>query len=268
MQPHGFYPLTKMTTLNSAVLKEFTPTGKLRASINLGNPILANKDPLTGQPCGVSVDLANEFAKRLGVGIELVVFDTAGKSADALTNNQADIGFLAIDPKRGEGISFTPPYVLIEGSYMVPTDSPIRSNDEVDRPGIRVTVGAGSAYDLYLTRELKHAQIVRAPTSPKVVDTFIEQKLEVAAGVKQQLQADAKRVPGVRLLDGRFMVINQAMGTPKSRSSQAVTYLIRFIEDMKRNGFVANALDRHQIKGATVAPADGSGLYAVPEFRG
>ncbi|MDB5838453.1 MAG: amino acid transporter substrate-binding protein family [Herminiimonas sp.] len=231
------------------------PTGKLRASINLGNPILANKDPATGQPFGVSVDLANELAKRLGVTAELVVFDTAGKSVEAVTNEQADFGFFAIDPLRGEGISFTPPYVVIEGSYMVPVDSPIQSNEQVDQPGHRVAVGAGSAYDLYLSRHLKHAQTVKAQTSPAVVDTFVEQKLEVAAGVRQQLEADAKRVSGVRLLPGRFMVINQAMGIPKSRSQEAFQYLYDFVEEMKRTGFVANALERHGIKGAAVAAA-------------
>jgi polar amino acid transport system substrate-binding protein len=241
--------------LTKSLISEFTPGGKLRASINLGNPILANKHPVTGQPYGVSIDLANEFARRLGVGIELVVFDAAGKSADALKNDQADIGFIAIDPVRGQGINFTPPYILIEGSYMVPANSAIHRNEEVDKEGNRVAVGAGSAYDLYLTRELRHAQIVRAPTSPTVVDTFIAQKLEVAAGVRQQLEADAKRVAGVRLLEGRFMVINQAMGTPKIRSQQAFRYLCDFVEEMKANGFVAGALERHQIKGAAVAPA-------------
>jgi polar amino acid transport system substrate-binding protein len=240
---------------NPSVVAEFTPVGKLRASINLGNPILAKKDPGTGLPYGVSIDLANEFAARLHVGIELIVFDTAGKSVEALKNNQADIGFFAIDPLRGEGIQFTPPYVIIEGAYMVPVGSAIETNEDVDRAGNRVVVGAGSAYDLYLTRELKHAQIVRAPSSPAVVDTFVKQRLEVAAGVRQQLEADAQRVPGVRLLDGRFMAIHQAMGTPKNRSREAFEYLVSFVEEMKSTGFVASALARHQVKGAAVAPA-------------
>jgi len=237
------------------LIRAFAPTGTLRASINLGNPILANKNPSTGEPFGVSIDLAHAFAKRLGVGIELVVFDAAGKSVEAVKGEQADIGFFAIDPLRGEGISFTAPYVLIEGSYMVPTDSPLTSNDEVDHAGIRVTVGKGSAYDLYLTRELKHAEIVRAPTSPTVVDVFVEQQLEVAAGVKQQLEADLLRFPHHRLLPGRFMVIQQAMGTPKSRGPEAAAFLAQFVEDMKASGFVADALQRHHIQGASVAPA-------------
>lgn len=237
------------------LIRTFAPTGTLRASINLGNPILANKHPETGEPFGVSIDLANAFAKRLGVGIEWVVFDAAGKSVDAVKSEQADIGFFAIDPLRSEGISFTSPYVLIEGSYMVPTDSPLTANEEVDRAGIRVTVGKGSAYDLFLTRELKHAEIVRAPTSPAVVDVFVAQQLEVAAGVKQQLQADLTRFPAHRLLPGRFMVIQQAMGTPQSRGPEAAAFLTQFVEDMKASGFVADALQRHGIQGASVAPA-------------
>lgn len=242
-------------TATPDLIRAFAPTGTLRASINLGNPILANKNPNTNEPFGVSIDLAREFAKRLGVGIELVVFDAAGKSVEAVRGEQADIGFFAIDPLRGEGISFTAPYVLIEGSYMVPTDSALQSNDEVDHAGIRVTVGKGSAYDLFLTRELKHADIVRAPTSPTVVDVFVDQKLEVAAGVKQQLEADLVRFPNHRLLPGRFMVIQQAMGTPKSRGAEAAAYLANFVEDMKSSGFVAEALARHHIQGASVAPA-------------
>lgn len=242
-------------TSSTDLRKAFAPTGKLRASINLGNPILANKNPQTGEPFGVSIDLARAFAKQLGVDIELVVFDAAGKSVEAVRGEQADIGFFAIDPLRGEGIAFTSPYVLIEGSYLVPEKSPIHSNEEVDRQGIRVTVGKGSAYDLFLTRELKLAEIVRAPTSPTVVDVFVEQMLEVAAGVKQQLEADMNRFSGYRLLPGRFMVIQQAMGTPKSRGSDATTYLAKFVEEMKASGFVAEALHRHGIQGASVAPA-------------
>ncbi len=242
-------------TIDPRVVTAFAPKGTLRASINLGNPILANKDAATGQPVGVSVDLARAFAERLGVEIELVVFDSAGKSVEAVTQQQADVGFFAIDPLRGEGIAFTAAYVLIEGCYLAPSDSPIESNEDVDQPGRRVAVGKGSAYDLYLTRELRHAQIVRVPTSPAVVDAFIAQQLDVAAGVKQQLQADAARVPGVRLLPGRFMVIQQAMGTPRSRGEIAAAFLRQYVEDMKASGFVAEALARHGIQGASVAPA-------------
>ncbi|ARP96244.1 ABC transporter substrate-binding protein [Bordetella genomosp. 13] len=240
--------------MDAAIRTAFTPTGALRASINLGNPILAGRDG-AGEPAGVSVDLARAFAELIGAPLELVVFDSAGKSVEAVTSEQADIGFFAVDPVRGAGIAFTAPYVLIEGAYLVAQDSPLQSNEEVDRPGTRVAVGKGSAYDLYLTRELKHAEIVRAPTSPAVVDTWREQRLDVAAGVKQQLEADARRVGGVRLLPGRFMVIQQAMGCPRSRPAAAAQFLARFVEDRKADGFVAHTLQRHGIQGASVAPA-------------
>ena len=241
-------------SLDPAIVQAFTPQGALRASINLGNPILANTDPATGEPGGVSVDLARAFAQRLGVTLELVVFDAAGKSVQAVADEKADIGFFAIDPVRGAQIAFTHAYVLIEGSYLVRDASPLQANEEVDRPGQRVAVGKGSAYDLYLTRELKDAEIVRAPTSPTVVQTFLEQELDVAAGVKQQLEADAHKHAGLRLLPGRFMVIQQAMGLPKSRGSAAAAVLGAFVEEMKACGFVTDALARHGVKGASVAP--------------
>jgi len=236
------------------IASAFTPTGVLRASINLGNPILANTDPATGAPCGVSVDLAAAFAERLGARLELVVFRTAGQSVEAVTDERADIGFFAVDPARGAGIGFTAPYVLIEGCYLVRDGSPLHANDEVDRAGQRVVVGAGSAYDLFLTRELKHAQIVRAPSSPTVVDTFVAQGLEVAAGVRQQLEADLRRFAGHRLLPGRFMVIQQAMGLPKGRGEDARRVLSTFVEDMLAGGFVAAAMARHGIEGVSAAP--------------
>lgn len=240
--------------VDPSVIRSFTPTGTLRASINLGNPILAYKDP-AGAPAGVSVDLARAFAATLGVELELVVFDAAGKSVQAVSEERADFGFFAIDPRRGETIAFTEPYVLIEGYYLVRDASPIRRNEDVDQQQVRVVVGEGSAYDLFLTRELNHAQIVRAPTSPTVVRTFLEQDLEVAAGVKQQLEADVRQAPGLRLLDERFMVIRQAMGVPKSRGIAAAHALRAFVEEAKASGLVAQALKRHEIAGASVAPA-------------
>jgi polar amino acid transport system substrate-binding protein len=239
----------------ASIVQAFTPTGRLRASINLGNPILAGRDPVSGEPRGVSIDLARAFAERLGVELDLLVFDTAGKSVDAVTAEQADIGFFAIDPKRGEHIRFTGPYVLIEGCYLVRADSPLQANEEVDRAGTRVVVGRGSAYDLFLSREIRNAQLVPAPSSPAVVQHFVDSGAEVAAGVKQQLQQDAQRLGGLRLLPGRFMVIRQAMGCPKSRGEAAASALAAFVEEMKASGFVAQALARHGIEGASVAPA-------------
>ncbi|WP_250473658.1 ABC transporter substrate-binding protein [Caballeronia sp. GAFFF1] len=241
-------------TLSSTLLQAIAPTGVLRASLNLGNPILAHRDA-EGEPGGVSVDLARELASRLGVDVAFAAFDTAAKSVETVTNEAADIGFFAIDPSRGAGIAFTAPYVLIEGFYLVRDDSPLTRNDEVDRAGNRIVVGKGSAYDLFLTREIRHAQIVRAASSQAVVETFLRDGIEVAAGVKQQLEADAARAPGLRLLNERFMVIQQAMGLPKSRGEAAADMLREFVEDVKRSGFVGEALARHGIKGASVAPA-------------
>lgn len=238
------------------IVRAFTPSGRLRASINTGNPILAAPDAQAGAK-GVSVDLARGFAQRLGVELELVVFDTASKSVDAVASQQADIGFFAIDPKRGESIHFTGPYVLIEGCYAVRDASPLKAMEEVDRAGTRVVVGKGSAYDLFLSRELKEATLLRAPSSPAVVEFFLEQGAEVAAGVKQQLEADAARLGGMRLLPGHFMVIRQAMGCPKARGEAAAAALAAYVEEMKRSGFVAEALRRHGIQGAAVAPPAG-----------
>ncbi|RZI97099.1 MAG: ABC transporter substrate-binding protein [Variovorax sp.] len=234
-------------------MSAFTPTGKLRASINLGNPILANRDA-RGAPVGVSIDLAEAFAARLGVGLELVVFEKAAASVDAVRAEEADIGFFAIDPARSEGLRFTAPYVLIEGSYLVPDASPLKDNAEVDRAGTRIAVGAGSAYDLFLTREIKAAEIVRVQGAPAVMSALRAGDVEVAAGIKQLLEAEARRAPGVRVLPGRFMVIQQAMGTPASRGDEAQAQLAAFVEEMKASGFVAEALRRHRIEGAGVAP--------------
>lgn len=241
----------------AALRSAFTPTGTLRAAINLGNPILAQRDA-AGAAAGVSVDLAAGLARLLGVELELVVVDTAARSVEVVAGGEADVGFFAIDPLRGEHIAFTDAYVLIEGCYLVREDSPIRANDEVDAAAHRVVVGQGSAYDLYLSRALRHARIVRAPSSPAVVDTFIAEDADVAAGVRQQLEADALRLGGLRLLDGRFMVIRQAMGVPKSRGPEAAAFLAGFVEEMKANGVVAAALARHRIEGASVAPPAGA----------
>ena len=230
------------------------PSGALRAVINLGNPILARRDDSTGLPLGVSVDLAQLLAQRLGVPLQLVVVDAAGKAVEAVTQDRGDIGFFALDPQRAQGVVFTPAYVQIEGSYLVRQDSPLQRNEEVDVAAHRVVVGKGSAYDLFLTRHLKQAQIVRAPTSPQVVDFFLSHNLEVAAGVKQQLEADAARVPNLRLLAGRFMVIDQAIGIPQGRGQAASDFLSAFVQEMKASGFVAQALLRHRIDGASVAP--------------
>ncbi len=238
----------------ASLAKALAPTGTLRASLNLGNPVLANPGLAGGAPFGVSIDLARKLAERLGLPLQLVEHDSAGKSVTTVTQERADFGFFAIDPVRGKEIAFTAPYVLIEGCYLVRDGSALRSNDEVDQAGHRVCVGLGSAYDLYLTRELRHAELVRAPTSPTTVSTFVAQNLDIAAGVKQLLEMDAAEIGGLRLLPGHFMVIQQAMGIPKSRGEAAADEVRAFVEEMKASGFVAEALERHGVEGAAVAP--------------
>ncbi len=238
-----------MSSAPSDVVKNLAPSGMLRVGLNLGNPVLVQTDA-AGEPKGVTVDLARELGRRLGVPVELKRFDAAGKSFNALKAGELDIVFLAIEPVRAAEVAFTAPYVIIEGVYMVPKDSAIKSNDAVDRPGIRVGVNVASAYDLFLTRSLKHATLVRGDDG---VALFNSQKLEVAAGVKQPLAAYVKTHPNVRLLDGRFMEIRQAMGTVKGRDVGA-RWLHGFIEELKASGFVADALKRSNQPDAAVAP--------------
>ncbi|MDB5558748.1 MAG: periplasmic component of an type amino acid transport system-like protein [Enterovirga sp.] len=234
------------------VVRELAPTGRLRAAINLGNPVLAGLGP-DGEPAGITVDLARELARRLSVTIEFVRFDGAGKVTDSAGKNVWDVAFLAVDPRRAEEISFTAPYVVIEGTYLVREDSPLRAIDDFDRTGIRIAVGRGSAYDLFLTRTLKQASLVRAETSEASMQLFSTRGLEAAAGVKQPLVAFARATPGYRVIPGRFMVIEQAMGTPQGRPG-ASAYLRHFVEEMKASGFVAEAVARHNQPDAAVAP--------------
>jgi len=231
------------------------PTGTLRASINLGNPMLARRDAERAPPVGVSVDLAQSLGRRLGVPVELIAFDKAAQSVEAVRSEKADVGFFAIDPARGEGLRFTAPYLLIEGSYLVPSASAFLSNDDVDRAGLRVGVGSGSAYDLFLTRSLQAAHIERLFNAQAVVDALRAGRVEVAAGIRKQLEAITQADTALRLLPGGFMVIQQAMGLPASRGEGAAAALAAFVEDMKASGFVADALARHRIEGGEVAPA-------------
>jgi polar amino acid transport system substrate-binding protein len=245
---------TAPASLPAGAAAALAPSGRLRACINLGNPILANRDS-AGGVSGVSVDMATLLAQRLAVPLDLIVVDAALKSVDTVKADAADIGFFAIDPRRSDGIGFTPPYVLIEGAYLVRQDSALTDNTQVDRAGVRIMVGRGSAYDLYLSRELKAAQLMRTPTSQTVVERFLSENADVAAGVRQQLESDAARLRGLRLLPGRFMVIEQAMGLPLTRGAAATAMLASFVEQAKASGYVAQSLARHNIRGVIVAPA-------------
>lgn len=241
--------------LAALLVPQFAPTGVLRASLNMGNPVLAHSRTASEKPAGVSIDLARRLARELDVEVRLLEFPTAARSVEALAAGEADIGFMAIDPLRADSIEFTAAYAQIEGAYLVPQDSPLTANEQVDQPGATIVVGAGSAYELYLSRNIKQAQLLKVPTSEAVVTTMLEGRHPVAAGVRQQLESDAKRLGGVRVLDGRFMVINQAMAMPRDRSAEAHAYLADFVERMKREGVVAEALQRHGIEGAKVAGA-------------
>ena len=244
---------SSMSPAPSAAAAELAPSGTLRAAINFGNPVLASKDAATGEPRGVSVELSRELAQRLGVALELITYGGAGKVVENATTGAWDIAFVAIDPKRAVDMDYTDPYVLIEGAYVVPQGSPIRTNADVDRDGVRVVAAKGSAYDLFLSRELRKATILHVATSQGVVETMVTRDVEAGAGVKQQLEAAARVTPGVRLLEGRFMVIQQAMAVPKGRPLGA-RYLASFVEEMKASGFVAAALRKNGIDGAAVAP--------------
>lgn len=236
----------------SEIIKDLAPTGRLRASINLGNSVLAQGTPEA--PRGVSVDIANEIAWRTGLAVEFICWPAAKPSFDTVKAGNADIGFLAHEPARAAEVDFTAPYVEIEGAYMVRNESPLRAIEEVDRPGNRISVGPGSAYDLFLTRTLKHADIVRAPIGggSANIEMFLKDGLEVCANVRQPLEAWAAKDASVRLLPGRFMVIGQAMALPKGRPA-ALAYVRSVLEELKASGFVADGLKRSgQV--ASVAP--------------
>jgi polar amino acid transport system substrate-binding protein len=240
-------------TVSSELRKEFAPSGTLIAGVNFGNPVIAQQDKAGGDPRGVGPELARELARRLGVPIRYVVYDTAGKMANAGKQGAWDVAMLAVDPARAQDIAFSAPYVLIEGTYMVRADSSLRRVEDFDRKGLRISVALKSAYDLYLTRELKQAEIVRVATSQAAIDDFLAGKVDVVAGVRQPLNSTAKKTPGLRVIEGSYMSIGQASGVPKART-RAAAYLHDFIEEMKASGFVARKLQESGITDAKVAP--------------
>lgn len=241
--------MSRVGSVPRDVVDDLAPSGTLRASINLGNPVLAQGTPAL--PTGVTVELAHALGSRLDVPVELVCFDAARRSFEALLAGRADVGFLAIEPARETELAFTAPYVVIEGVFAVPSGSPIDAVAEVDRAGVRIGVKRGSAYDLYLTRTLAHAEIVRGAEG---VDVFLDQGLDVAAGIRQPMQEFVQGHGGHRLLGGRFMLIRQALGTTRSRRPESVRFLTRLIEELKANGFVADALRRSGQADVAVAP--------------
>jgi polar amino acid transport system substrate-binding protein len=236
-----------------AVRSELAPSGKLRVGINHSNFLLVNPGSPHGAPKGVAPDLALELGKRAGLPVEFASFDAAGKTADAIRDALVDVGFIASEAERANVIEFSTAYLELPATYLVPPGSPIRTLADVDRPGMRIAVSGRSAYDLYLTRTLKNAQLVRAEGIPASFKLFTEQKLDALAGLKPGLMNDAAKLPGSRMLEGHFTAVQQSIGVPKKRSA-AAKYLREFVEEAKRSGLVGQLVEKHGVKGVNVAP--------------
>jgi polar amino acid transport system substrate-binding protein len=244
-----------MATSLDAARADLAPTGRLRVGINFGNVLLTAKDPVTGAAKGIAVDLGYELGQRLGVPVDILGYATPGDLAEAVTTGVWDVGFLGDEPARAKVIDFTASYVEIEATYMVPPGSPITKVEDVDKPGIRVGIPQKSAYDLYLTRTLKHAELLRGETPDAAFKRFVDEKLDVLAGLRPRLQKDNANMPGSKILDGRFTAVQQAVGTPKGRAV-ALAYLREFVEDAKASGLIDRLIGKHKVRGLTIsAPA-------------
>ncbi len=229
------------------------PTGKLRVGLNHGNFLLVTPGSSATEPRGVAPDLARELGRRLGVPVEFVSYDTAGKLADAVRTGAWDVAFLGAEPKRANEIAFTAAYLEIPSTYLVPAGSRIRSVAEVDRDGVRIAVAEQSAYGLFLERTVKHARLVWAKGLDGSLELFVAEKLDALAGLKPRLLMDVRTLPGARILDGQFTAVQQAIGTPRDRVDVA-SYLNAFVEDVKASGLVADAIARNGVQGVSVAP--------------
>jgi len=232
-------------------MKDLTPTGKLRVGVNLSNFLLVQRNP-DGTIRGIVPDLAQELAKRLGVAAELRKYEKVGDVADGAKKGEWDVAFIGAEPQRAAEIDFTAPYVEIEATYLVPAGSPIRTLADVDRQGVRIAVAERSAYHLWLERNIKHATLVTAAGIEASYQVFVKDKLEVLAGLKPRLMEDVAKLPGAKILEGRFTAVQQAIGTPKGRPEGAA-YLHKFAEDIKSSGLVAQLIERHKIRGLSVA---------------
>ncbi|HSC96097.1 MAG TPA: ABC transporter substrate-binding protein [Burkholderiales bacterium] len=245
---------TDTTNVSPAARTEIAPTGMMRVGLNMGNFLLTGKDPKTGEPGGIAVDLGRELARRLGVPVEFVGYATPGELADAATFGAWDVGFLGAEPQRAKDIDFTAAYVEIEATYLVPPGSPIREIADVDRPGVRIAVPEKSAYELYLARTLKHANLMRVKGGDAAFKLFVDEKLDALAGLRPRLVKDHTKLPGSRIIYGRFTAVQQAIGIPRGRPAGA-KYLREFVEDIKTSGLVAKTIDKNGVRGLTVAPA-------------
>jgi polar amino acid transport system substrate-binding protein len=239
--------------MDEQVVKELAPTGKLRAGINMSNFLLVTGKAANGDPQGVSPDMAAEVARRLGVPLQLVPFPSPGQLADAVDDDVWDIGNIGAEPQRAEKIAFTAAYCEIEATYLVPAGSPIQSIDDVDKPGVRISVTGRSAYGLWLENNIKQAELVRTDTLDSSFETFVDQKLDVLAGLKPRLLTDIEKLPGARILDGKFSAVQQAIGTPR-KNAAAAKWLADFVEEAKASGLVQSFIEKHNVKGLSVAP--------------
>jgi polar amino acid transport system substrate-binding protein len=235
------------------IIAELAPTGVLRAGVNLSNFLLVTGKSASGDPEGVSPDMAREVARRLGVPVKLVPFKTPGELADAATQGVWDIGLIGAEPQRAEQIAFTAAYCEIEATYLVPAGSPLNSIADVDAPGARIAVSGRSAYGLWLDRNIKRAELVRTETLDSSFEKFVQDKLEALAGLRPRLITDVEKLPGARILDGNFMSVQQAIGTPRKNAAGAA-FLRGFVEEAKASGFVARLIERHKVRGLSVAP--------------
>jgi polar amino acid transport system substrate-binding protein len=240
-----------MAQVSPEVRSQLAPSGTLRVGLNMSNFLLTATDTATGKPKGLAADLGHELGRRLGVPVELVPYPNPGALGDAAKSGAWDVGFLGAEPQRAKEIDFTAAYVEIEATYLVPAGSPIKTIAEVDRPGVRIAISDRSAYDLYLTRELKHAQLVRE-RGDAILTRFLSDKLDAMAGLRPGLMKDQAKAPGSRILDGNFTAVQQAAGTPKGRPAGA-KYLKEFIEDVKVSGLVAKTIEKHNVRGLNVA---------------
>jgi polar amino acid transport system substrate-binding protein len=238
----------------SLVVSQLAPHGVLRAGINLSNFLLVTGRTPSGDPQGVAPSMAGAIAERLGLPVKYVAFPKPGELADQAGNDVWDIGLIGAEPARAEKIVFTPAYVEIEATYLVPAGSPITSVKDVDQPGVRIAVTARSAYDLWLERNIERATLVRSDSLDAALDQFVDQKLDALAGLRPRLLSDVKNLPGARILDGQFTAVQQAVGTARANTEAAV-FLRDFVEEAKASGLVAGFIAKYQVRGLSVAPA-------------
>ncbi|GHU19336.1 amino acid ABC transporter substrate-binding protein [Betaproteobacteria bacterium] len=244
-----------MIDVTKAVRAELAPTGKLRAGVNYGNFILAAKNPTTGEPSGVAIDLMRDLARRLGVPAEIVAYDGVSTMGDAAPNNAWDIAFLGSDPQREKLMSFTPAYLEIDATYLVPGGSPFKTADEVDGDGVRIAAPARANYELYLSRNLKRAQLVSTQGGDAAFELLVTGKVNALAGLTQGLLDLAGKLPGSRVLNGRFMGVQQSIAVPKGHDA-GLTYLRSVVKEVKASGLVARAIERIGVRGVSVVAGE------------